>query len=163
MFIKEKYAHLKKESGLMSHHALMKKADHYWLYEMNEEIKQSYFQKYSDTLKVFTLELAEFHNRREILIEEFVKQKKKESEIEIECSNEQNKEYNVNEKDNKKQRVKFHTPFKLFKLDYISKMKEEFPNLASKERTQKLKINWRALSPNEKYLYVQRSRLDKQK
>ena len=145
----------------MSHHALMKKAGHYWLYEITEEIKQTYFQKYSDALKVFTLELAEFHKRREMLIKEFVKQKKEESEMEY--SDEQNKENSVNEKYNTKQRVKFHTPFKLFKLDNISKMKEEFPNLASKERTQKLKINWKALSPNEKYLYVQRSRLDKQK
>ena len=163
LFIKEKYTQLKKESGLMPHLSLMKQAHDCWLYETDEEIRNTYFQKYSNNLKDFTLEIAEFHKHREILIQEFAQQKMEESKSQE--TKQQNKEINVNEKDDadKKQKVKFHAPFKLFKLDCISKMKEEFPNLTSKERTQKLKSNWKALNSNEKYLYVQRSRLDKQK
>jgi len=63
------------------------------------------------------------------------------------------------------QRIKpsHKTAFKLYKLDHIGKIKEEYPEMPFKARMALLKDMWKQLPPNSKYLYVQRSRLDKKK
>ena len=60
-------------------------------------------------------------------------------------------------------KLKFKSAFKIYKLDHIAELKELHPDFGFKERMAELKKMWQGLKANEKYLYVKRSRLDKQR
>ena len=61
----------------------------------------------------------------------------------------------------KKEKLKFKSAFKIFKLDNIAEVKKDHPEYGFKERMACLKSKWSKLKANEKFLYVKRSRLDK--
>lgn len=61
------------------------------------------------------------------------------------------------------EKIKYKSAFKLFKLDKIVQVKMSYHNQNYKERLQLLKDMWKLLKKEEKSIYVQRSRIEKEK
>lgn len=147
LFVKDKYAELKRVEPSLSHKDIVKKANDYWLYELSSEDKEAYKHKHVENVRTFNEKLAEYKERKKEVLEQYwksVNSGKQQEEV-------------------KSEKVKFKTAYRLFKVDNVASVKEQHPDTTFKERANIIKEMWRNLSPHSKYLYMKRSRLDKQK
>ena len=147
LFVKDKYAELRKAEPNLSHKDIVRKANNYWLYELSPEDKEAYKHKHMENVRTFSEKLAEYKARKKEILEQYWK----------------SVSYGKKQEEAKPEKVKFKTAYRLFKVDHVASVKEEHPNMTFKERANIIKEMWRNLSPHSKYLYMKRSRLDKQK
>lgn len=147
LFVKDKYAELRKTEPNLSHKEIVQKANNYWLYKLSPEDKEAYKHKHMENVRTFSEKLVEHKARKKEILEQYWR--------------------NVNsgkqQEEGKPEKVKFKTAYRLFKVDNVASVKEEHPDMTFKERANIIKEMWRNLSPHSKYLYMKRSRLDKQK
>ena len=148
LFVKEKVVELKKSNPNLPHKEALAQANEVWLHDLSKEDKEAWQCKYEENSKAYRKQMNEFRQRKGEILKEYYEKVRM-------------NDWGKNEE--KEEKVKFKTPFRLFKLDRIEKLKEENPNITFRERVSMMKQMWKDLSPHAKFLYVQRSRLDKEK
>ena len=60
-------------------------------------------------------------------------------------------------------KLRYMSAYRFFRRDCVPKIKQENPELDGKQRQRVIKTMWRGLDDNQKYAYVQMSRLDQEK
>ncbi len=148
LFVKDRCLELKKNNPSLPQKEALAQANDAWLRELSKEDKEAWQCKYEENSKAYRKQLNEFRQRKGEILKEYYEKVRM-------------NDWGKNEE--KEEKIKFKTPFRLFKLDRIEKLKEENPNVTFRERVSMMKQLWKDLSPHAKFLYVQRSRLDKEK
>jgi len=148
LFVKDRCVELKKTNPNLPHKEALAQANDAWLRDLSSEDKEAWQCKYEENSKAYRKQMNEFRQRKGEILKEYYEK------VQV-------NDWRGNEE--KEEKIKFKTPFRLFKLDRIEKLKEENPNVTFRERVSMMKQLWKDLSPHAKFLYVQRSRLDKEK
>ena len=152
LFVKDKCNELKKGNGNIPHKEALRVANDHWLQDLSLEDKEAYRCKHEECVDAYRKQMNEFRQRKGEIMREYYQNIRQ-------GKNNHNERITMT----KEEKLKFKTPFRLFKLDNIVKLKEQHPDITFRERVSMMKDLWKDLSPHAKFLYVQRSRLDKEK
>jgi hypothetical protein len=118
----------------------------------SETDKEAYQHKYEELIREYKDQYYQYKRNKALILLDYNEKVKAER-----------RGLSVGLSGDKKDKLKFKTAFKLFKLDYVGYVKEKHADLGFKERAEILKNLWKNLSPHSKFLYVKRSRLDKKR
>lgn len=95
---------------------------------------------------------SEFHTTRDSLLSMIIKKDTFEYE-----------RAQIYDNDCKEGKLKFLSAYRIFRRTIAPQIKKERPNLNGKERQAIIREQWKQLDPNKKYIYVLRSRWDKER
>jgi len=137
--VKQKYPHLAKRE-------IEAKMRDDWLFGVTEEEKQTFQEEAEESRKRYLKESEEHLEETNRLREEI-----------------HNIRFHGSGLVKPSGKLKYLTPFRVYRKECIAEMKEEHPDLLSKERHQMIKAQWKKLDEDKKFVYVLKSRVDQEK
>ena len=136
LYVKDKVDQMKK-MGLKIPN---KQTQNSWFYQADKEMRKFYEEKSLALVKEFNQQVASYQENRRKVLDEYYR-----------------------EEENKQNREKPKSAFRLFKRDHAARLKYHHPNAGFKERSEMMKSMWKNLPSQEKVIYAQRAKLEKER